>query len=85
MERWHRSIREALEERIRYAPTPQEAQRMIDAYVQHYNYVRPHSACQGYPPITRYRPAEAQRWLDELSSTKYQEFDAGIREAHGEL
>ena len=77
IERWHRTIREAIEERVRHAATPEEAQRIIDAYVQHYNYVRPHTACQGYPPIWRYRPTEAREWLEELSSTKYQAFEAG--------
>ena len=60
LERWHRTIREALEERIRWAPTPQEAQRLIDAWVTHYNEERPHQACGGYPPASRYR------WTSEL-------------------
>lgn len=63
LERWHRTIRDALEEAIRHAPIPPEAQRMIDAWVTHYNEVRPHSACSGYPPLWRYRPATARERL----------------------
>ncbi len=55
LERWHRTIRAALEDRLRNAPTPQEAQRMIDKWVKHYNDERPHQACDGYPPASRYR------------------------------
>lgn len=47
--------------------------------------VRSHSACYGYPPSTLYRSAEAQQGLDERSVIKYQEFEAGIRDDHGEL
>ena len=63
LERWHRTIREALGDRIRYAPTPESAQRMIDEYVEHYNHQRPHSACHGYPPIWRYDRAHARKIL----------------------
>jgi putative transposase len=72
IERWHRTIREAIEERVRYAPTPAEAQRMIDAYVEHYNQYRPHSACQGYPPIWRYDRDQAQKILAVAIPTKSQ-------------
>lgn len=63
IERWHRTARESIQEAIRYAATPQEAQRILDTYVEHYNYERPHSACGGYPPISRYNPTEARKML----------------------
>ena len=63
LERWHRTIREALGDHVRHAPTPNAAQRIIDAYVTHYNHERPHSACHGYPPIWRYNRAQARTIL----------------------
>ncbi len=48
-ERWHRTLREALGDRVHYAATPQAAQGIIDEYVAHYNHQRPLSACNGYP------------------------------------
>ena len=63
LERWHRTIREALGDRIEHAPTPDSAQGIIDAYVVHYNHQRPHSACNGYPPIWRYDRAQARTIL----------------------
>ncbi len=63
LERWHRTIRERLQEAIEAAATPAEAQGIIDAYVAHYNHERPHSACGGYPPIWRYNRAKAREML----------------------
>ena len=63
LERWHRTLREALGDRIRYARTPEAAQGIIDEYVEHYNHQRPHSACNGYPPIWRYDRAQARKLL----------------------
>lgn len=63
LERWHRTIREAMGDQIHGAPTPSEAQRIINAYVTHYNYERPHSACGGYPPVWRYNRAKARKIL----------------------
>ena len=63
LERWHRTVRDPLADRVAHAASPDEAQRMIDAYVAHYNYERPHSACGGYPPIWRYNRAKAREIL----------------------
>lgn len=63
LERWHRTIREALGDQIAQAATPKAAQRIIDTYVAHYNHARPHSACGGYPPIWRYNRAKAREML----------------------
>ena len=63
LERWHRTIREALGDQIRYAATPEEAQQIIDAYVTHYNDERPHDACGSYPPIWRYNRTKARQIL----------------------
>ena len=63
LERWHRTIRDQLTDQITHAATPEAAQRIIDQYVQHYNEERPHSACDGYPPIWRYNRAKARELL----------------------
>ena len=84
IERWHRTIREAIEERVRLAATPEEAQRIIDAYVDHYNHHRPHSACHGYPPIWRYDRPAARKILGQAIAINYQETSAGIRRHHVE-
>lgn len=63
MERWHRTIREAIADRVQTAATPEAAQRIIDGYVEHYNHCRPHSSCHGYPPIWRYNRARARQIL----------------------
>lgn len=84
IERWHRTIREAIEDRVRMAATPEEAQRIIDAYVDHYNHHRPHSACHGYPPIWRYDRPAARKILGQAIAINYQESSAGIRRHHVE-
>ena len=65
LERWHRTVREAIEDRIRLAQTPEDAQRIINAYVDHDNHERPHSACSGYPPIWRYNRIKARKILGQ--------------------
>ena len=69
IERWHRTIREAIEDRVRTAATPEQAQSIIDAYVDQYNHYRPHSACNGYPPIWRYDRAAARKILGQAISS----------------
>jgi len=65
IERWHRTIRGAIEDRVRTAATPEQAQHIIDEYVNHYNHYRPHSSCNGYPPIWRYDRASARKILGQ--------------------
>jgi putative transposase len=72
LERWHRTLRDALGDRVAYAATPSEAQRIIDAYVAHYNHERPHSACGGYPPIWRYDRPRARKILGLASPSDSQ-------------
>lgn len=56
IERWHRTIGEAVFAR-QDLPDLAAAQTAFDAFRQEYNYARPHDALRDQPPAERYRPS----------------------------
>lgn len=57
IERWHKTLRrEFLDGKV--FDSIEDAQAQLDAWVHHYNHVRPHQALGGVPPIERFKLAE---------------------------
>jgi hypothetical protein len=78
IESFHRSIKRELIDVERFS-SQQEAAQRIAAYVDHYNYGRPHQGIGGYTPADRYFgiAEEVQRHLQERKALGNEAVAAG--------
>jgi hypothetical protein len=72
VERWHKTLRREFLDGKVFASIA-DAQAQLDAWVHHYNHVRPHQSLGGVPPIERFKLAEPRekpaRPLADMATT----------------
>jgi len=78
IEAFHRNIKRELIDVERFTSQEEAAQR-IGAYVDHYNYGRPHQGIGGFTPADRYFgiTEEVKRHLQERKAVGYERVAAG--------
>jgi transposase InsO family protein len=60
VERFHSTVKTELKERL-MQPSIEEAKKVVDPFVDRYNWVRPHDALQGQTPGSLYKPFAKKR------------------------